>query len=114
VGNALSGNQFGLGTNLGNLASNAGSTVAGAYTGAVPTVANIASANPYGQAMENVGQARASGYVGGSSALANAIQGPANAFLAYQHDESFRAARRNAERLYDIGGQQRPTLLWIA
>ena len=83
VGNALSGNQFGLGTNLGNLASNAGSTVAGAYTGAVPTVANIAAANPYGQAMENVGQARASGYVGGSSALANAIQGPANAFLAY-------------------------------
>ena len=83
VGNALSGNQFNVGSNLGTMASNAGSTVAGSYTGAIPTMAALTSANPYGQAMENVGQARASGYVGGASALGQALQGPANAMLAY-------------------------------
>ena len=83
VGNALSGNQFGLGTNLGNLASNAGGTVAGAYTGAIPTMAALTSANPYGQAMENVGQARASGYVGGASALGQALNSGVGNALAY-------------------------------
>lgn len=71
------------GSNLGTLASNAGATAAGAYTGAIPTMAALSSGNPYGQAMENVGQARASGYVGGASALGNALQGPANAMMAY-------------------------------
>lgn len=83
TGGQLSGNQFGLGTNLGSLASNTGNTIAGAYTGAIPTMAALTSANPYGQAMENVGQARASGYVGGASALGQALQGPANAMMAY-------------------------------
>lgn len=83
MGNALAGNQFNVGSNLGTMASNAGSTVAGAYTGAIPTMAALTSANPYGQAMENVGQARASGYVGGASALGQALQGPANAMMAY-------------------------------
>ena len=83
TGTQLSGNQFNQGNVLGNLASNAGATTAGAYTGVAPTIANLASANPYGQAMENLGQARASGYVGGTTALGQALQGPANAmFLA--------------------------------
>lgn len=83
VGNALSGNQFGLGSNLGTMATNAGATTAGAYTGAIPTMAALASGNPYGTAAENAAQARASGYVGGASALGNALQGPANAMMAY-------------------------------
>ena len=83
MGNALSGNQFNVGSNLGTLASNAGSTVAGAYTGAIPTMAALTSANPYGQAMENVGQARASGYVGGATALGNALNSGVGNALAY-------------------------------
>ena len=71
------------GANLGNLASNAGGTIAGAYTGAIPTMAALTSANPYGQAMENVGQARASGYVGGTSALSNALNSGMGNALAY-------------------------------
>ena len=83
MGNQLSGNQFNLGSNLGTLASNAGGTVAGAYTGAIPTMAALTSANPYGQAMENVGQARASGYVGGATALGNALNSGMSNALAY-------------------------------
>ena len=78
TGGQLSGNQFNLGSNLGTMASNAGNTIAGAYTGSIPTMAALSSANPYGQALENVGQARASGYMGGASALGSALQGPAN------------------------------------
>ena len=45
----------------------------GAYTGAIPTMAALTSANPYGTAMENVGQARASSYMGGAGALGQAL-----------------------------------------
>ena len=106
VGNALSGNQFNLGSNLGTLASNAGGTVAGAYTGAIPTMAALTSANPYGQAMENVGQARASGYVGGASALGQALQGPANAMLAYNMMDRF--SPQGPSGSYQFGGQNVP------
>lgn len=71
------------GSNLGTLASNAGSTVAGAYTGAIPTIAALTSANPYGQAMENAAAARASGYVGGTTALGNALNSGMGNALAY-------------------------------
>lgn len=106
VGNALSGNQFNVGSNLGTMASNAGSTVAGAYTGAIPTMAALTSANPYGQAMENVGQARASGYVGGASALGQALQGPANAMMAYTMMNRF--APQGPTGSYQFGGQNVP------
>lgn len=106
MGNALAGNQFNLGSNLGTMASNAGSTVAGAYTGAIPTMAALTSANPYGQAMENVGQARASGYVGGASALGQALQGPANAMLAYNMLDRF--APQGPSGSYQFGGQNVP------
>jgi len=75
IGSNLMAQRFGLGSNLGTMAGNAGSTVAGAYTGAAPTIANLASASPYGQAVENMGQARASSYMGGASALQGALQG---------------------------------------
>jgi len=106
MGGQLSGNQFNLGSNLGTMATNAGNTVAGAYTGAIPTMAGLTSANPYGQAMENVGQARASGYVGGASALGQALQGPANAMLAYNMMDRF--SPQGPSGSYQFGGQNVP------
>ena len=106
MGNALSGNQFNLGSNLGTLASNAGNTVAGAYTGAIPTMAGLTSANPYGAAAENAAAARASGYVGGTSALGNALTGGVNGMLAYSmlnrmpQNTSMNTFNRNAGMLY--------------
>jgi hypothetical protein len=107
VGNALSGNQFNLGSNLGTMATNAGATTAGAYTGVAPTLANLAAANPYGTGMENAAAARASGYVGGASALGQALQGPANAMMAYSmmnrfapQQSSYNTYNPNAGMLY--------------
>jgi hypothetical protein len=65
------------------MASNAGATTAGAYTGAIPTMAALTSANPYGTAMENVGQARASSYMGGAGALGQALNTIPSNYLAY-------------------------------
>lgn len=53
------------------------------YSGTGANIANTMLANPYGQAMENVGQARASGYMGGASALGQALQAPAQNYMAY-------------------------------
>lgn len=94
------------GANLANLASNAGGTVAGAYTGAIPTLAGITSANPYGAGMENAAAARASGYVGGTSALSNALNSGMGNVLAYNmmgrmYPSS--AANRNAGGGYVYG-----------
>jgi len=106
MGNALSGNQFNVGSNLGTMASNAGSTVAGAYTGAIPTMAALTSANPYGQAMENVGQARASGYVGGASALGNALNSGMGNALAYTMMNNMYPQGPSGS--YQFGGQNVP------
>ena len=85
------------GANLGNLASNAGGTVSGAYTGlASPQMTALAVANPYASAIENVGQARASGYMGGASALQGALQTPANAMLAYGMADRFAPQGRSS------------------
>lgn len=82
------------GANLGNLASNAGGTVSGAYTGlASPQMTALAASNPYAAALENVGQARASGYMGGASALQQALQTPVNAMMAYGMADKFAPAR---------------------
>ena len=79
TGTNLMSQRFGFGSNLGTMAANAGGTVAGAYTGAMPTIAGLAGANPMGAAAENIGQARASGYMGGATALGQALQGASNA-----------------------------------
>jgi hypothetical protein len=105
MGNALAGNQFNLGSNLGTMATNAGGTVAGAYTGAIPTMAALTSANPYGQAMENVGQARASGYVGGASALGQALNSGVGNALAYNMMNRYSP---QATGTYQFGGQNVP------
>jgi len=83
VGANLMNQRFGAGANLGTLANNAGATTAGAYTGAIPTMAALTSANPYGTAMENVGQARASSYMGGAGALGQALNTIPQNYMTY-------------------------------
>ena len=97
MGGQLSGNQFGLGTNLGSLASNTGNTIAGLYGNmASPQMTALAAANPYASAIENVGQARASGYMGGASALQSALQTPVNAMMAYGMMDRFSPQNRTS------------------
>ena len=97
MGGQLSSNQFGLGANLGTMASNTGNTIAGLYGGlASPEMTRLAAANPYASAIENVGQARASGYMGGASALQGALQTPANAMLAYGMADRFAPQNRTS------------------
>lgn len=83
IGSNLMAQRFGAGGNLASTASNAGATTAGAYTGSIPTMAALTSANPYGQAMENVGQARASSYMGGAGALGQALQSIPQNYMMY-------------------------------
>jgi len=97
MGGQLSGNQFGLGANLGTMASNTGNTIAGLYGGlASPQMTALAAANPYASAIENVGQARASGYMGGASALQSALQTPVNAMMAYGMADRFAPQNRTS------------------
>jgi hypothetical protein len=85
------------GANLGNLASNAGGTISGAYTGlASPQMTALSAANPYASAIENVGQARASGYMGGASALQSALNTPVNAMMAYGMADRFAPQGRSS------------------
>ena len=83
IGGNLMSQRFGAGGNLASTASNAGATTAGAYTGAIPTMAALTSANPYGTAMENVGQARASSYMGGAGALGQALNTIPQNYMTY-------------------------------
>lgn len=83
IGSNLMAQRFGAGSNLASTASNAGATTAGAYTGSIPTMAALTSANPYGSAMENVGQARASSYMGGAGALGSALQSIPQNYMMY-------------------------------
>jgi hypothetical protein len=79
------------------MASNTGNTIAGLYGGlASPQMTALAAANPYASAIENVGQARASGYMGGASALQGALQTPANAMLAYGMADRFAPQNRTS------------------
>jgi hypothetical protein len=97
MGGQLSGNQFGLGANLGTMASNTGNTIAGLYGGlASPQMTALAAANPYASAIENVGQARASGYMGGASALQSALNTPVNAMMAYGMADRFAPQNRTS------------------
>ena len=90
--------------NLGTLASNTGNTIAGLYGGlASPQMTALAAANPYASAIENVGQARASGYMGGASALQSALQTPVNAMMAYGMADKFAPARTSTYAPQQVG-----------
>ena len=104
MGGQLSGNQFGLGANLGTMASNTGNTIAGLYGNlASPEMTRLAAANPYASAIENVGQARASGYMGGASALQSALQTPVNAMMAYGMADRFAPTRTSTYAPQQVG-----------
>jgi len=83
TGNTLAQGAYGTGQNQAQAALTTGGNIANAYTGNLPTMAALSGANPYGTAAENAAAARASGYVGGTSALGNALQGGVNGMLAY-------------------------------
>jgi hypothetical protein len=70
---------FGAAQGKGNLASAAASL----YGNTGQNIGNTMLANPYGQAMENVGQARASGYMGGAGALGQALNTIPQNYLTY-------------------------------
>jgi hypothetical protein len=79
------------------MAYNTGNTIAGLYGGlASPEMTRLAAANPYASAIENVGQARASGYMGGASALQSALQTPVNAMMAYGMADRFAPQNRTS------------------
>lgn len=105
IGSNLMAQRFGTGGNLGTMAGNAGSTVSGAYTGSVPTIAALASANPMGTAAENVGAARASSYMGGASALQGALSGIGQNAMLYSMMNRFSPGPTGT---YQFGGQNVP------
>lgn len=76
---------FGAAQGKGQLASAA----ANLYGNTGQNIANTMLMNPYGQAMENAGQARASGYMGGASALGQALQAPAQNYMMYSMMDRF-------------------------
>jgi len=84
--------QGGVGTGMGaaqgvsGAASTAGGQLGSLYSGTGANIAQTTGVNtlaPYAQAMENVGQARASGYMGGATALGQALQAPAQNYMLY-------------------------------
>lgn len=107
TGGTLAQGAYGVGQNQAQSALQTGQNIGGTYTGTGSNIASLIGANPYGNALENTAQARASGYVGGASALGNALQGPANAYLAYNmmnrfapQQTSMNTFNRNAGMLY--------------
>jgi hypothetical protein len=82
--------QGGVGTGLtaaqgmGNLATGTGTNIANTMIGAGTAM---------GQGLENAAQARASGYMGGASALQSALNTPVNAMMAYGMADRFAPQR---------------------
>lgn len=76
---ALSGGGLTAAGGIGGLAG----AEADLYSGTGTKIANTMLTNPYGQAAENIGQARASGYMGGATALGQALQAPAQNYMMY-------------------------------
>ena len=88
-GTNLAANVLGTGQNVANVYSGLGTNLANVYTGTAPQLANInlGVGQALGTGLENAAQARASGYMGGTTALTQALQGvantPMNAMMAY-------------------------------
>lgn len=105
TGNTLAQGAYGTGQNQAQAALTTGGNIGQAYTGNLPTMAALTGANPYGTAAENAAQARASGYVGGTSALGNALQGGVNGMLAYS---MLNRMPQQPTGTYQFGGQNVP------
>jgi len=83
TGANLGSTYTGAGANQANLAANTAGNIASTYTGTGANIANTMLMNPLGTAAENAAQARASGYMGGATALGQALQAPSQNYLAY-------------------------------
>lgn len=84
-GTNLAANVLGTGQNIANVYSGTGTNLANVYTGTAPQLANISlgTGQALGTGLENAAQARASGYMGGATALSQALQQPAQNAMAY-------------------------------
>lgn len=97
--------QGGVGTGL-TAASGIGGLqrdAANVYSGTGTNVANTLLTNPYGNALENAAAARASGYMGGTSALQSGLQTPVNAMMAYGMADKFAPARTSSYAPSQVG-----------
>lgn len=81
----LAGTGAATAGNIGSQAANVG----GAGLGAATNTANMLALNPIGQGLENAAQARASGYMGGATALQSALQAPAQNYMLYSMMNKF-------------------------
>ena len=92
--------QGGVGTGLtaaqgmGNLATGTGTNIANTMIGAGQAM---------GQGLENAAAARASGYMGGTSALQQALQTPVNAMMAYGMADRFAPQNRPSTYANQVG-----------
>jgi hypothetical protein len=87
---------MGTGQNVANVYSGLGTNLANIYTGTAPQLANInlGVGQALGTGLENAAQARASGYMGGTSALQSALNTPVNAMMAYGMADRFAPQNR--------------------
>jgi hypothetical protein len=79
---------------VGNLATNTGTNIANTMIGAGQAM---------GQGLENAAAARASGYMGGASALQGALNTPVNAMMAYGMADKFAPARTSTYAPQQVG-----------
>lgn len=95
----LAANVLGTGQNVANVYSGTGTNLANVYTGTAPQLANISlgTGQALGTGLENAAQARASGYMGGATALSQALGNVGQNALAYSM----------MDRMY---GQARPAM----
>ena len=101
------GNVYtGTGQNMAQAALNTGQNIGSAYTGTGTNIAALTGANPYGQAMENAAQAQASSYMGGASALSNALNSGMSNALAYNMMGNMYPQGPSGS--YQFGGQNVP------
>jgi hypothetical protein len=90
-GTNLAANVLGTGQNIANVYSGTGTNLANIYTGTAPQLANISlgTGQALGTGLENAAQARASGYMGGATALGQALQSPMQNYMAYSMMNQF-------------------------
>ena len=96
----------GTGQNMAQAALTTGQNIGSAYTGTGSNIAALTGANPYGQAMENAAQAQASSYMGGASALSNALNSGMSNALAYNMMGNMYPQGPSGS--YQFGGQSVP------
>jgi hypothetical protein len=86
-------------SNIGQIGTTTGANIANTMLGAGQAL---------GQGIEQAGQARASSYMGGASALGQALQAPAQNYMLYSMMNQFAPQSAGPTGTYSFGGQQVP------